>query len=98
MVWVRRRPTMPCGNCDSAGSSYLVCRRLARNTRSSVISLPMRVALIHNIVTPHVVPFYERLAAVPDVALTVYFLAETDKNRQWNAAIGQKFNYRLMPH
>lgn len=59
---------------------------------------PTRVALIHNIVTPHVVPFYERLASEPDVALKVYFLAETDKNRRWHTTIGQKFDYRLLPH
>jgi hypothetical protein len=63
-----------------------------------VNSRPIRVALIHNIVTPHVVPFYELLAAEPQIRLRVYFLAETDKNRRWDTAIGQRFDYRVLPH
>src|SRR5437660_9781685 len=58
----------------------------------------MRIALIHNIITPHVLPFYERLATQPGIALKVYFLAETDKNRRWDTAIGQSFAYQMLPH
>jgi glycosyltransferase involved in cell wall biosynthesis len=63
-----------------------------------VISRPTRVALIHNIITPHVLHLYERLAAEPGVRLKVYFLAETDKNRHWDTAIGQKFEFQLLPN
>ena len=58
----------------------------------------IRIALIHNIVTPHAVRLYELLATESDLDLTVYFLSSTDKNRQWNTVIGKNFAYRILPN
>src|ERR1700730_14323471 len=58
--------------------------------------MTIRVALLHNIISPHVVPLFERLAEQPGVALKVYFLAETDRNRRWETAIGRTFDYEVL--
>ncbi len=58
----------------------------------------MRIALLHNIISPHVVPLFELLAHQPDVSLKVYFLAETEKNRRWETTIGQRFPYAVLPN
>jgi hypothetical protein len=48
----------------------------------------MRIALLHNIISPHVVPLFELLAQQPDITLKVYFLAATERNRRWETTIG----------
>src|SRR5437016_2939430 len=58
----------------------------------------MRVALLHNIVSPHVLPLFERLGRQPGVTLKVYFLAETDRNRRWETTVAQAFRYEVLPH
>jgi glycosyltransferase involved in cell wall biosynthesis len=60
--------------------------------------MPIRVALLHNIISPHVVPLFEQLAQSPDLALKVYFLAESDRNRRWETSIGQRFEYSVLPN
>jgi glycosyltransferase involved in cell wall biosynthesis len=59
---------------------------------------PIRVALLHNIVSPHVVPLFERLAQHPEVELKVYFLADTDRNRRWATSVGAAFEHEVLPH
>jgi glycosyltransferase involved in cell wall biosynthesis len=59
---------------------------------------PVRVALLHNIISPHVVPLFERLAQQPGISLRVYFLAESDRNRRWATAIDRSFDYEVLPH
>jgi glycosyltransferase involved in cell wall biosynthesis len=58
----------------------------------------IRVALLHNIISPHVVPLFRRLAAEPDIQLKVYFLAETDLNRRWATEVGGSFDFAILPH
>ncbi len=58
----------------------------------------IRVALLHNIISPHVVPLFRRLAAQPDIKLKVYFLAETDLNRRWAGGIAESFDFEVLPH
>jgi len=58
----------------------------------------LRVALLHNIISPHVVPLFERLALQPGISLKVYFLAESDRNRRWATAIDRKFAYEVLPN
>ena len=60
--------------------------------------VPTRVALLHNIVSPHVVPLFERLAREPDVDLKVYFLADTDRNRRWDTRVSDAFEHEILPH
>jgi glycosyltransferase involved in cell wall biosynthesis len=57
---------------------------------------PVRIALLHNIVSPHVVPLFDRLAKADGVRLKVYFLAETDRNRRWGARIDASFDYEIL--
>jgi glycosyltransferase involved in cell wall biosynthesis len=63
-----------------------------------MLGRPVRVALLHNIISPHVVPLFERLAHDPAVSLKVYFLAESDKNRRWSTSIAGSFQYEVLPH
>ncbi|MBI4491376.1 MAG: glycosyltransferase [Chloroflexi bacterium] len=58
----------------------------------------LRVALLHNIVSPHVLPLFERLASQPGLALKVYFLAETDRNRRWETTVARQLHYEVLPH
>jgi glycosyltransferase involved in cell wall biosynthesis len=58
----------------------------------------VRLALLHNIISPHVVPLFQLLSRDPDVDLTVYFFSETDVNRRWETTIGDRFRYRVLPH
>jgi glycosyltransferase involved in cell wall biosynthesis len=60
--------------------------------------MTLRVALLHNIISPHVVPLFRRLAELPDLSLKVYFLAETDRNRRWETTIGDAFHYAVLPN
>jgi glycosyltransferase involved in cell wall biosynthesis len=60
--------------------------------------MTIRVALLHNIISPHVVPLFEQLARHPGISLKVYFLAVTDQNRRWDTSIGQKFQYTVLPN
>ncbi|MDQ3809973.1 MAG: glycosyltransferase family 4 protein [Chloroflexota bacterium] len=57
-----------------------------------------RVAVLHNIISPHVVPLFQRLARQPDIDLKVYFLAASDLNRRWQSTIGDSFRYTVLPH
>jgi glycosyltransferase involved in cell wall biosynthesis len=58
----------------------------------------MRIALLHNIVSPHVVPLFQLLAQQPGIALKVYFLAETEQNRRWETSVGQRFDFTVLPN
>src|SRR5438105_8185470 len=59
---------------------------------------PIRIALLHNIISPHVVPLFHLLAQQPGIALKVYFLAESDRNRRWNTGISATFDYEILPN
>jgi glycosyltransferase involved in cell wall biosynthesis len=54
--------------------------------------------LLHNIISPHVVPLFDRLAKQEGIQLKVYFLAETDRNRRWSARIDASFDYQILPN
>lgn len=58
----------------------------------------IKVALIHNIMSPYRVPLFKQLAAVPELALYIYFLASTDKSRKWEIPeLSGKFSYKVLP-
>jgi glycosyltransferase involved in cell wall biosynthesis len=65
---------------------------------SQAVNRPVRIALLHNIISPHVVPLFERLAQQPGVSLKVYFLAETEGNRRWDTSINRAFDYEILPN
>ena len=48
-----------------------------------MLSQPPRVLLIHSIPTPYRLPLFRRLAALPDIELTVMFMSASAKNRVW---------------
>lgn len=54
--------------------------------------------MLHNIVSPHVVPLFAALAEKPGIDLHVYFYSETDANRRWKASPEGKFRYTILPH
>lgn len=58
---------------------------------------PLRVALLHNIISPHVVPLFAELAKNPAIDLCVYFFSETDQNRLWKVDLAGQFRYRILP-
>ena len=71
---------------------------LGRGRQARAGEQKLRVAVLHNIISPHVLPLFERLGAQPGIALRVYFLAETDRNRRWQTRIAQSFTYKVLPH
>ncbi len=60
--------------------------------------MAVRVALLHNIISPHVVPLFQKLSDQPGIKLKVYFLSESDRNRRWATGIGQSFDYEILPN
>lgn len=55
-----------------------------------------KVALIHNIISPYRVPFFEGLTRHPSIDLSVYFCAKTHKNRKWDILESNKYNYNVL--
>jgi glycosyltransferase involved in cell wall biosynthesis len=97
MDWVRRVGS------DANLAALATYRKPDRSVSEIVNDAPakqrhIRVALLHNIVSPHVVPLFERLAQQPGIALKVYFLAESDRNRRWSTSIDRPFEYEILPH
>lgn len=68
-----------------------------RSRRAGESGQPVRVAMLHNIVSPHVVPLFEALAKRPGIALRVYFYSESDANRRWKVSPEGKFPYTILP-
>ena len=65
--------------------------------RAAGVTRPVRVAMLHNIISPHVVPLFAALAAQPGIDLRVYFYSETDANRRWKVSPEGKFPYTILP-
>ena len=60
----------------------------------------IKVALIHNIISPYRIPLFNKLSKNKSINLTVYFLNETASNRKWNFHLYEKnmsFNYKVLP-
>jgi len=56
-----------------------------------------KIALIHNIITPYIVPLFNRLASMPQIDLYVYFMAASEKNREWITKLSGQFKYKVLP-
>jgi len=57
-----------------------------------------RVVVLHNIISPHVIPLFQRLAHVPCIELKVIFFSESEGNRQWKARRGLDFDHEIPLH
>jgi glycosyltransferase involved in cell wall biosynthesis len=61
----------------------------------------IRVALVHNIISPYRIPVFNELASQKDIDLTVLFLSESARDRRWDTRIYKKqmrFNYKVLRH
>lgn len=56
-----------------------------------------KIMLIHNIITPYIIPLFNRLASMPQIDLYVYFMAASEKNRKWIPELGSQFKYKVLP-
>jgi glycosyltransferase involved in cell wall biosynthesis len=56
-----------------------------------------KIALIHNIVAPYRVPFFEKLSKYPKIDLFVYYCAKTQKDRLWDIKEGKEYLYKILP-
>lgn len=57
----------------------------------------MRILILQNIITPHIVPVFEALARRPGVELTVAYFAELEGERRWATPAGQHFEQHILP-
>lgn len=57
----------------------------------------MRVLILHNIINPQVLPYFEGLAQEPDMDVTVWFLAERTSTRLWDTGVSGSYKWELLP-
>ncbi|MBK9123567.1 MAG: glycosyltransferase family 4 protein [Chloroflexi bacterium] len=58
----------------------------------------MRVAVLTEIISPYRIPLLNRLAEYPDIDLTVIFLSETERLREWRVEKEKiRFKYEVLP-
>jgi glycosyltransferase involved in cell wall biosynthesis len=57
----------------------------------------MRVLILHNIITPHILPYYEGLSCEPGIDVTVWFLAERHSTRRWDTSVSGSFRWEILP-
>lgn len=71
---------------------------LLRGTKATDAMKKYKVALIHNIIAPQRVPFFERLSSHPSIDLFVYFCSKTVKERKdvWDIPMSDKFDYSVL--
>lgn len=55
-----------------------------------------KVALIHNIIAPYRILFFERLYEHPSIDLSIYFCAKTHKHRKWDILESDRYNYEIL--
>lgn len=58
---------------------------------------PIRVALLHNIISPHVIPLFALLSKDPLLELKVYFFAKSEANRRWDSSDILPFRHEILP-
>lgn len=57
----------------------------------------MKVLVLHNIVSPHVVPYFDLLAKEAGIDLTVWFLDRSTSVRMWETTIDAAFRWEILP-
>ncbi|MDI9432754.1 MAG: glycosyltransferase [Planctomycetota bacterium] len=56
-----------------------------------------RIAFFTNIISPYRIPFFNCLAKAPGIELKVYYLAEQEKDRQWQTYYGEiRYSYEIL--
>lgn len=58
----------------------------------------IKVAILHNIINPHVIPYFELLVKKENLDAKVFFCSESEGNRIWKTEIGNKFSYAILPN
>ncbi len=56
-----------------------------------------RVVILHNILNPHVIPLFEKLAKEKGYNFKFFFASESENNRLWKEEVGDKFDYKILP-
>lgn len=59
-------------------------------------NVKIKVALIHNIVSPYRIPVFEGLANHALIDLTVFYCAKTHNNREWKIIHSDKYRYKFL--
>lgn len=59
--------------------------------------MTIKVALIHNIISPYRVPLFEELFSRPEIDFTVYYCSRTQKQRKWDIIDSTKYRYVVLP-
>jgi glycosyltransferase involved in cell wall biosynthesis len=59
-------------------------------------NLKIKVALIHNIVSPYRIPIFEGISNHPLIDLTVFFCAKSHKIREWEIIHSEKYKYKFL--
>lgn len=57
-----------------------------------------KIAILHNIVSPHIIPCFELLSKEESLDVKVFFCSESEGNRIWKTEIGNKFSYAILPN
>lgn len=57
----------------------------------------IKVALIHNIISPYRIPLFEELAKNTSIDLYIYFTSKSEENREWDVSKDHSFNYKILP-
>ncbi len=56
----------------------------------------LKVAIVHNIISPYRTPFFSRLSRQPGIDLTVLYCDRSHKERRWNVVEPSLFSYKTM--
>jgi len=56
-----------------------------------------KIAILHNIISPHVIPLFEKLGRQKDIEVKIFFCSESETNRIWRTDVEKKFNYKILP-
>lgn len=57
----------------------------------------LKVALIHNIMSPYRIPLFNELAKNSMIDIVVYFESKSEKNREWDVINSDLINYKILP-
>lgn len=57
----------------------------------------LKVAFLHNIISPYRIPLFEGLSSHPFIDLYVFFCADTHKIRKWDIIRSNSYNYEVLP-
>jgi len=56
----------------------------------------VRVSIVHNILTPYMVPVFNEIASRPTLDIVVYSMGESERNREWKVEGGVEFRHVIL--